>query len=70
MSRDRNAREANDFVAQRIRDSATPAQQRAIVAEAERKGLLRPGEGRIVDGRVHSETISKIVAGGARSDES
>lgn len=69
MSRDDKRRAGNDFIADRIARNATPAQQAVIVAEAQRKGLLREGEGRIVDGRIHSETISKIVAGTARRDD-
>ena len=69
MSRDDKRRDGNEFIADRIARNTTPAQQQAIVSEAQRKGLLREGEGRVVDGRIHSDTISKIVAGTARRDD-
>jgi hypothetical protein len=69
MSRDDARRDANAFIAERIARNATPAQQQALVRDAERKGLIRQGEGRIVDGRMHSDTVAAIVGAQARRDD-
>jgi hypothetical protein len=68
MSRDERARDANAFVSERLA-RATPDQARAIMAEAQRKGIVQSGDKGVVDGRMHSDTVNKIVAGVARSDE-
>ena len=59
--REKAEREANDFTAELISTSGTPAQRMMIAAAAERMGLVKKGEQAIVDGRISSEVAHRLV---------
>jgi len=61
VAREKAEREANDFTAEIISTTGTPAQRMMIAAAAERMGCVPKGTDPIVDGRINSEVAHRLV---------